>query len=713
MYPTIFPKLVRIRFESTSNFRKLLKQTTDIQVFTVNGPIFVLAVPVDLSSAITLSLTYVAKKMMNDNNLVRHLDACETIEIIIPANTKEILFECVSVNSSYSSILLPSIGEETLSKQIGNQIDCSLLNFINTLDGNYNEIRRNYPEDKFIHVYKFKLAQKTMSTIIQRSNSTIRMYTKGTSKIILKKCNTILNRNGDIIPFSHVDYDHLVQTVIEPMTCDGLDTICIAYRDFSSDDLPDWNNETSVVDQLTCICVCGIEDRIRSEIPDAIAKFRNAGIIVRMVTEDNVNTARSIALKCGIISSNDDYLILEGEEFNRRIRSTPHGKVEQNLFDKVWPNLRVLACASSQDKYVLVRGIMASKINPTREIVAITGCHNNDVRALKAADIGFSMGIQGIDAVKQASDIILLDDNFNSIFDAVIWGRSIYDPITKIFQFKLIVNFVTLLCVFIGACIVKESPLRIVQMFWIHLIIVTLASLTLASEVSTEDLFIRKSNGRRRSLISSTMMKNIICHVFYQLTVIAFILFAGPKVFDIDDDRSIDSRFKPSKLFTIIFNVFVFMTLFNEINCRKIHGEKNIFHKIFTNSTFYGIWIVLFIVQIIIVQYGSFVFSCVALTFKQWIWCLVFGVSVLLWHQVINLIPITCHIPMLGTNDVDETVLPVALDSKEQSRLGASLTQDKTLVASNNMSSNAVTSFALAHEVPTEELLTRKYYGCT
>ncbi|CAF1431764.1 unnamed protein product, partial [Rotaria sordida] len=226
------------------------------------------------------------------------------------------------------------------------------------------------------------------------------------------------------------------------------------------------------------------------------------------------------------------------EEFNRCIRSTPHGKVEQNLFDKVWPNLRVLARASSQDKYVLVRGIMASKINPTRGIVAITGCHNNDVPALKAADVGFSMSTQGIDAVKQASDIILLDDNFNSIFKAVIWSRSIYDPIAKIFQFKLIVNFVTLLCVFIGVCIVQESPL-----------------------LSAEDLLIRKPNGRRRSLISSTIMKNIICHVLYQLTVIAFILFAGPKVFDIDDDRSIDSRFKPSKHFTMIFKVFVLMTL--------------------------------------------------------------------------------------------------------------------------------------------------------
>ncbi|CAF4350096.1 unnamed protein product, partial [Rotaria sordida] len=106
----------------------------------------------------------------------------------------------------------PPIDEGSLSKQIGNTIDCSLLNFINTLDGNYDKIRKNYPEEKFIHVYKFKLAQKTMSTIIQRSNSTIRMYTKGVSEIILKKCNTILNRNGDIIPFSHVDYDHLART---------------------------------------------------------------------------------------------------------------------------------------------------------------------------------------------------------------------------------------------------------------------------------------------------------------------------------------------------------------------------------------------------------------------------------------------------------------------------------------------------------------------
>ncbi|CAF1234868.1 unnamed protein product [Rotaria sordida] len=169
-------------------------------------------------------------------------------------------------------------------------------------------------------------------------------------------------------------------------------------------------------------------------------------------------------------------------------------------------------------------------------------------------------------------------------------------------------------------------------------------------------------------------MKNIIGHVFYQLAIIFFILFAGSKVFDIDADRPVDSIVEPSKHFTMIFNVFVLMTLFNEINCRKIHDEKNVFRGIFTNSTFCDIWIVTFIVQIIIAQYGSFVFSCVALTLEQWMWCLFFGVSVLLWHQVINLIPVTRHIPKLGVDDVDELALSVDLGPEEPSRLGASLT---------------------------------------
>ncbi|CAF2684167.1 unnamed protein product [Rotaria sp. Silwood2] len=682
--------------------------------------VLVVAVPEGLPLAVTISLAYAVKKMMLDNNLVRHLDACETMgnataicsdktgtlttnrmtvvqvyvgekhwknvenpikakEIVIPSKTKEVICDGISVNSSYSSKLLPPAEKETLPKQIGNKTECALLGFVGTLGGSYDEVRTNYPEERFVHVYTFNSVRKNMSTVIRRPDSTVRMYTKGASEIVLKKCKTILNRNGDNVLFSNVDYDRIVQTVIEPMACDGLRTICVAYRDFPSDNLPDWDDEANVVDQLTCVCICGIEDPVRHEVPDAIAKCRSAGITVRMVTGDNVNTARSIALKCGIISPNDSFLVLEGKEFNRRIRSRPDGEVEQSLFDKVWPQLRVLARSSPLDKYVLVRGIIASKLNPTREVVAVTGDGTNDGPALKKADVGFAMGIQGTDVAKEASDIVLVDDNFNSIVKAVMWGRNVYDSIAKFLQFQLTVNVVAVFCAFIGACIVKESPLRAVQMLWVNLIMDTLASLALATEVPTEELLTRKPYGRTRPLISRTMMKNIIGHAIYQLAVMLFILFAGPTVFDMDDGRPVDNIFKPSEHFTMIFNVFVLMTLFNEINCRKIHGEKNVFRGIFTNPIFCGIWIVTFVVQIVLVQYGSFAFSCVALTFEQWMWCLLFGSAVLVWNQIVNLVPVTHHMPKWGAGEVYEQVSPMDIGPEGQSRPGASLTKGQIL----------------------------------
>jgi len=682
--------------------------------------VLVVAVPEGLPLAVTISLAYAVKKMMLDNNLVRHLDACETMgnataicsdktgtlttnrmtvvqvyvadkhwknvenpgkarEITLPDRTREIILEGISVNSSYASKLLPPPEKETLPKQVGNKTECGLLGFVVGLGGDYETIRTNYKEENFVHVYTFNSVRKNMSTVIQRPDGTVRMYTKGASEIVLKKCKTILNRNGETIPFATVDYDRLVQTVIEPMACEGLRTICVAYRDFPSSQLPDWDDEMNVVEQLTCVCICGIEDPVRPEVPDAIAKCRSAGITVRMVTGDNVNTARSIALKCGIISPNDSFLVLEGKEFNRRIRSSPDAEVDQALFDKVWPHIRVLARSSPQDKYVLVRGIISSKLNPTREVVAVTGDGTNDGPALKKADVGFAMGIQGTDVAKEASDIILVDDNFNSIVKAVMWGRNVYDSIAKFLQFQLTVNVVAVFCAFLGACIVKESPLRAVQMLWVNLIMDTLASLALATEVPTEELLTRKPYGRTRPLISRTMMKNIIGHAVYQLGVMLFILFAGPKVFDMDDGRPVDNVFKPSEHFTMIFNVFVLMTLFNEVNCRKIHGEKNVFRGLHTNPIFCGIWIVTFVLQIVLVQYGSVAFSCVPLTLEQWMWCFFFGVTVLIWNQIVNLIPVTRHMPKWGAGEVYEPTLPTELGPEGQQRPGASLTKGQIL----------------------------------
>ncbi|CAF2770580.1 unnamed protein product [Rotaria sp. Silwood2] len=162
---------------------------------------------------------------------------------------------------------------------------------------------------------------------------------------------------------------------------------------------------------------------------------------------------------------------------------------------------------------------MASKVNRTREIVATIGNETNDITALKAADVGFAMGTKGNALTKEASDIIILDDNFNTIVKAVMWGGQVYDSIARTSQFILTINFATILCIFIGACLIKEVPLRIAQIFWINSIIATLASLALASKVSAEDLLTCKPYGWIRPLITRSAMKNIIGHVFYQLAV--------------------------------------------------------------------------------------------------------------------------------------------------------------------------------------------------
>jgi calcium-translocating P-type ATPase len=381
-----------------------------------------------------------------------------------------------------------------------------------------------------------------MSTVIRLpDNAGFRVMSKGASEIILKKCSFIHGAGGQVVKFGRADNDRLVKDVIEPMACDGLRTICLAYKDYAQE--PNWDAEDEVILGLTAIAIVGIQDPVRPEVPDAIKKCQRSGITVRMVTGDNVNTARSIAISCGIIKPGDDFLVMEGREFNERVRDA-QGNVSQARLDAVWPKLRVLARAQPTDKYILVKGIIDSKLNANREVVAVTGDGTNDGPALKKADVGFAMGIAGTDVAKEASDIILTDDNFTSIVKAVMWGRNVYDSIAKFLQFQLTVNVVAVIVAFTGACAIEESPLKVrllnppvlpntsyhgqaVQMLWVNLIMDTLASLALSTEMPTEDLLERKPYGRTKPLISRTMSKNIIGHALYQLVIIFSLVFAG------------------------------------------------------------------------------------------------------------------------------------------------------------------------------------------
>ncbi|KAG7178093.1 Plasma membrane calcium-transporting ATPase 3-like, partial [Homarus americanus] len=491
-----------------------------VKFFIIGVTVLVVAVPEGLPLAVTLSLAYSVKKMMKDNNLVRHLDACETMgnataicsdktgtlttnrmTVVqsyicsedhkttpkyesLPHHVAELLLYSISVNSAYTSRVLPGENPGDLPNQVG------------------------WEQNR---VFLIRIC-------------------------FGPRCSFIYGKDGKLESFSRSMQDRLVREVIEPMACNGLRTISVAYRDFVRgkadinqvhiENEPNWEDEDNIISNLTCLCVLGIEDPVRPEVPDAIHRCQRAGITVRMVTGDNINTARSIASKCGILKPGDNSLILEGKEFNRRIRDAS-GKVQQHLLDKVWVTLRVLARSSPTDKYTLVKGIIESKINANREVVAVTGDGTNDGPALKMADVGFAMGIAGTDVAKEASDIILTDDNFTSIVKAVMWGRNVYDSIAKFLQFQLTVNVVAVIVAFVGACAINDSPLKAVQMLWVNLIMDTLASLALATEAPTPDLLHRKPYGRTKPLISRTMMKNILGQAVYMILVIFVLLFYG------------------------------------------------------------------------------------------------------------------------------------------------------------------------------------------
>eukprot|EP00064_Thunnus_orientalis_P017758 superscaffoldBa00003862_g17844 len=591
-----------------------------VKFFIIGVTVLVVAVPEGLPLAVTISLAYSVKKMMKDNNLVRHLDACETMgnataicsdktgtlttnrmtavqcyvgdvhykEIpdpgALPPKSLELLINSISLNSAYTTKILPPDKEGGLPKQVGNKTECGLLGLVLDLKRDYQPIRNQIPEEKLYKVYTFNSVRKSMSTVIKLPDGSFRMYSKGASEIVLKKCSHILNEVGESRVFRPRDKDEMVKKVIEPMACDGLRTICVAYRDFPNNPEPNWDDENNILSDLTAICVVGIEDPVRPEVPDAIQKCQRAGITVRMVTGDNINTARAIAIKCGIIHPGEDFLCIDGKEFNRRIRNEKgevttvrvSRTVEQERIDKVWPKLRVLARSSPTDKHTLVKalfmcvyvcliGIIDSTMADQRQVVAVTGDGTNDGPALKKADVGFAMGIAGTDVAKEASDIILTDDNFSSIVKAVMWGRNVYDSISKFLQFQLTVNVVAVIVAFTGACITQ--------------------------------------------------------------------------IFDIDSGRDAPLHSPPSEHYTIIFNTFVMMQLFNEINARKIHGERNVFDGIFRNPIFCSIVFGTFAVQIVIVQFGGKPFSCQPLDLEKWMWCVFLGLGELVWGQVIATIP--------------------------------------------------------------------------
>jgi len=645
------------------NFVKL----KDLVSFFIDSvTIIVVAVPEGLPLAVTIALAYSVKKMQRDKNLVRVMAACETMggctnicsdktgtltqnqmtvtdgyfagwasegDLPNPAgpgpalstNAVSIIAESIACNSKANIGIDGKRGNPTI---IGNKTEGALLFFLRTLGLDYRSIRDKYP---VVRSYPFSSLKKRMSTIVQNGEKK-RLFTKGASEVMLQICDKYVDHDGVVKPFPDELRGRVMQ-YISKMASQGLRTLTCAYRELAENEaIPTYAEGSDALEkELVCVCICGIKDPLRKEVTDAVKKCRRAGIVVRMCTGDSLLTAKNIAKECGILTM--EGTAMEGPMFRRlspevqrealQVKELPNGEIQ---------TLQVLARCSPQDKFTLVQ-----RLKEMGEVVAVTGDGTNDAPALKEADVGLSMGISGTAVAQEASDIVIMDDNFSSIEKSVMWGRSVYDNIRRFLQFQLTVNVVALGICMVGAVTGFGTPLKPVQLLWVNLIMDTFGALALATEEPTPDLLDRKPYGRNDKLLNSYMWRNITVQSIFQLVIQLSLLWAGASfLVDCTNDSKVPGcvpllpngqgkNTNGNYRDTVIYNSFVWMQLFNEINCRRIYNELNMIDGVLKNPIFVGIWTFCAIVQVLSVNYGGQVFRTVPIDVYDWVLCLAIG----------------------------------------------------------------------------------------
>jgi len=630
------------------------KALLDFLVIAVT--IVAVAVPEGLPLAVTISLAYSMSKMMEEQNLVRHLQACETmgsatmicsdktgtltqnkmtvvegymcgnafqVDNGVPTIDNPISPEALSLyhaaakwNSSARVTVDPATGAP---KANGNATECALLNLSSALGRNISDSDDVSKKDRV----PFSSVDKHSAVIIKTGEGRHVLVVTGAPERVVEKAVNVFNNNGAPTPLNLKQFsdDQL------GMARKGLRTVSICIKYISDEEA-----QTKVVDMkisgLTVLCTLGLKDPVRPEVPGAVAKCQNAGITVRMVTGDNPETATFIAQECGILTDADKAagkIVMTGPEF---------AKLSDEALKGMVVNLRVLARSSPSDKLRLVK-----TLKELNEVVAVTGDGTNDAPALKEANVGLAMNIAGTEVAKDASDIVILDDNFSSIVAAVKWGRSVFDNIRKFIQFQLTINFVALILAFFSAVwcafappeeteLTKSSfdtdkctPLNAIQLLWINLIMDSMGALALATEEPEDSLLERKPTGKTEGLISPIMWRNIAVQGVYQLIVLFGILFKGDLLFNADGYNlpKGEAYLQSRPHYTLLFNAFVWCQIFNEFNSRRLDNEPSAFRGVLKSKIFVAVIVVTIMVQYAFVEYGGEYTKTVPLKQSDWL----------------------------------------------------------------------------------------------
>ncbi|KAF9167320.1 hypothetical protein DFQ26_004961 [Actinomortierella ambigua] len=625
--------------------------------------IVVVAVPEGLPMAVTLALAYATTQMLKDNNLVRVLSACETMGnattvctdktgtltqnkmTVVEGWLSSIAFKNEEEAKNWKnevkpevldliveSICMNSTAFEDKDERgnlvfVGSKTETALLGFAKNLGFSYSNIRGDVKAAK---VYPFSSLNKSMTTVVEspKGKEKYRVYCKGASELVLGNCTHYINFDGDVKPLDQDARDRFDQ-IIALYADKALRTIALSYRDVSSSEFKRISDDKAPNDKLICLGVVGIQDPLRPGVVETVRAFAKAGVSVRMITGDNIHTARAIAKNAGILIKGG--LALTGPEFRAM------SKEEQTEAVK---RLQVLARSSPHDKTIVVK-----RLQELGEVVAMTGDGTNDGPSLKMADVGFSMGIAGTEVAKEASAIILMDDNFTSIMKALRWGRSVNDSVRKFLQFQLTVNMTAVVLAFVSAVFSEDnqSVLSAVQLLWVNLIMDTLAALALATEAPTDAVLKRLPSSRHAPLINFNMWKMILGQAVFQIAINLALLHWGARLFRLEtrdvDGELILTEYNRKVLKTMIFNTFVFLQVFNELNCRRIDDTLNVFQNLHNNKLFILIQFVVVGCQFIIVQFGGEAFKTVPLTANQWLITVLIGSLSLPIGLCIRLIP--------------------------------------------------------------------------